>query len=228
VAIHGKRYREASTLVEERSYSIDEAVALLKSLPATKFDQTIEVSLRLGIDPRQSDQQLRGSVSLPAGLGKTSRVIVFADEETAAKAKEAGAIEAGLDDLVEKILGGWMDFDVAIAQPRAMSKVGKLGRVLGPQGKMPNPKTGTVTDDVEQAVREFAEGKVEYRNDSGGNIHVPVGKMSFTAEALKENITHFVKHIRRLKPAAAKGMFVRHVVISGSMTPAVEVDVGSV
>ncbi|MDK1032386.1 MAG: 50S ribosomal protein L1 [Planctomycetia bacterium] len=228
MASKGKRFQASVGLLEKPAHTVDEGVAVLKKMPAPKFDQTVELSLCLGIDARQSDQQLRGAVTLPKGLGKTFRVIAFVGPDLADKATAAGAVEAGLEDLVKKIEGGWMDFDVAVAHPSSMPKIGKLGRVLGPQGKMPNPKSGTVTQDVEKAVQEFAGGKVEYRNDSGGNVHVPVGKMSFDAAALKENIVFFINHVRRLKPAAAKGIFIRRIVICGTMTPAVEIDPDSV
>ncbi len=189
------------------------------------IDQTIELVMHLGIDPKQADQLLRGSLSLPKGIGKTKRVIAFCDKEDAEKAKAAGAIEAGVADLVEKISGGWMDFDVAVAHPSVMGKVGKLGRILGPSGKMPSPKSGTVTKDVDVAVREFAAGKVEYRNDTGGNLHVAVGKASFSMDDLKANIEEFVSHVHKLKPAASKGQYIKRVCLSGTMTPSVTIAV---
>jgi large subunit ribosomal protein L1 len=183
--------------------------------------------MHLGIDPKQADQMLRGSIALPHGIGKARKVIAFCEDSDAQAAKDAGAIEAGLDELVTKIQDGWMDFDIAIASPRVMAKVGKLGRVLGPQGKMPSPKNGTVTAEVISAVKEFAAGKVEFRNDAGGNIHVVTGKLSFDAKKLEENIDAFVTHIKRSKPAAVKGAYIKKVAISATMSPSVLVDVGS-
>ncbi len=189
------------------------------------FDQTVELCMHLGIDPKQADQMLRGSMSLPKGIGKTKTVIVFCDDDKAAEAKEAGAIEAGSDELVDKINKGWMDFDVAIAHPSMMGKVGRLGKVLGPQGKMPTPKAGTVTPDIVTAVKEFAAGKLEYRNDAGGNIHLPVGKVSFPTADLKENIEAVVHQIQKIKPAAAKGTYIKRVSLSATMTPSVSLAV---
>lgn len=180
--------------------------------------------MRLGIDPRQSDQIIRGSISLPAGIGKARRVIAFADGEVGGAAVKAGAIEAGADDLVDKIQKGWADFDVAIAHPSMMPKVGKLGRILGPQGKMPSPKAGTVTPDVAAAVAEFAAGKVEYRNDDSGNVHCVVGKVSFEAAALKQNIEAFMEHIRRSRPTSAKGVFIRSATLTATMSPAIRLE----
>ena len=185
------------------------------------FDQTIELVVHLGIDPKQADQNLRGSLSLPKGIGKTRKVIAFCEDDEADKAKAAGAMEAGLGDLVDKISKGWLDFDVAIAHPSVMGKIGKLGRTLGPTGKMPSPKSGTVTKDVEAAVREFAAGKVEYRNDSGGNLHVVVGTSGFSVEDLEENIEAFMAHVRKLRPASAKGQYIKRACLSGTMTPSV-------
>lgn len=185
------------------------------------FDQTIELVVHLGIDPKQADQSLRGSLSLPKGIGKTKKVIAFCEDDEADTAKAAGAMEAGLGDLVDKISKGWLDFDVAIAHPSVMGKIGKLGRTLGPTGKMPSPKSGTVTKDVEAAVREFAAGKVEYRNDSGGNLHVVVGTAGFSVEDLEENIEAFMAHVRKLRPASAKGQYIKRVCLSGTMTPSV-------
>ncbi len=210
----------------DKQYPVEEGLKLLKEVTGgTKFKQTVNLVMHLGIDPRQADQMIRGSVSLPKGIGKTKRVIAFCEGEDAEKAQAAGAIEAGIDELVKKISGGWMDFDVAIAHPRSMGKVGKLGRVLGPQGKMPSPKNGTVTPDVENAVRDFAAGKVEFRNDSGGNIHAVVGTADFPDEDLKENIQSFIGHIRKMKPSASKGAFIKKICISGSMSPAIQLEV---
>ncbi len=189
------------------------------------FDQTIELVVHLGIDPKQADQNLRGSLSLPKGIGKTKKVVAFCEEDEAERAKAAGAIEAGVDELVDKIAKGWTDFDVAIAHPSVMGKVGKLGRILGPSGKMPSPKSGTVTKDVEPTVREFAAGKVEYRNDASGNLHVVVGKASFSVEDLQENIETFIAHVQKIKPPSAKGQYIKRVCLCGSMTPSVTVAV---
>ncbi len=235
-----RRYRE---MLEKggdlsRPLPVDQAVARLKDMCAVQagrkykgarnrkgFDQTVEVAMHLGIDPKQADQAVRGSVSLPRGIGATKRVIAFCAPEMVEAAKAAGAVEAGADDLIAKITGGWSDFDVAIAHPQLMGKVGKLGRILGPQGKMPSPKSGTVTPDILTAIKEYAAGKVEYRNDEGGNVHAVVGKISFDADALKENIEAFVAHIRKVKPAAAKGQYVKKVVISATMTPGVQCEI---
>lgn len=222
---HSKRYREGRTKVEAKAYPLDDAISLLQSLPKPKFDQSVEIHMRLGIDPKQSDQIVRGSISLPAGIGKARRVVAFVPEDQVEAAKAAGAIEAGGDDLVEKVQGGWTDFDVAIAHPSMMPKVGRLGRVLGPQGKMPSPKAGTVLPDVTSAVGEFAAGKVEFRNDNGGNVHCVVGKMSFEPGALKQNVEAFVDHIRRIKPTAARGVYIRGVALSGTMSAGVRVEV---
>ncbi len=192
-----------------------------------KVNQTVELVMHLGIDPKQADQMLRGAVSLPKGTGRTQRVVAFCDESEVQAAKEAGAIEAGSDELIAKISGGWMDFDVAISHPKLMGKVGKLGRVLGPQGKMPSPKAGTVTADIATTVKEFSAGKIEYRNDAGGNIHLPVGKMSFSVADLKENIEAVVSHVQRMKPTAAKGQYIKRVCLSGSHTPSVSLSLGS-
>lgn len=219
-----KRYREDQKKVPSKPVPLDEAIKTLKQFSSTKFDQTVDLVCHLGIDARQADQMIRGSLSLPKGIGSTKRVIAFCPEGDVEAAKAAGAIEAGGEELVEKVQKGWMDFDVAIAHPAMMSKVGKLGRILGPQGKMPSPKSGTVTPNVAEAVKEYAAGKIEFRNDKGGNVHAVVGKMSFPDEDLKENIVAFVGHIRRLKPAAAKGQYLKKVCLSGTMTPSVQVD----
>ncbi len=211
------KVREMAGVKAERSYQ--------GSRKRKSFDQTVELVVHLGIDPKQADQILRGSLSLPKGIGRTKRVIAFCESEEAEKAKAAGAIEAGVEELVEKISGGWTDFDVAIAHPSVMGKVGKLGRVLGPSGKMPSPKSGTVTKDVEVAVREFVAGKVEYRNDAGGNLHVAVGKASFSVEDLQENIEAFLSLVQKMRPPSAKGQYVKRVCLSGTMTPSVTVAV---
>ncbi len=225
--LRSKRYRKDAEDLPNDPLPLDQGIQRIKSFSKTKFDQSVDLVLHLGIDARQADQMLRGSISLPKGIGKSKRVIAFCGENDVEAAKAAGATEAGADELVEKVQGGWMDFDVAIAHPQLMGKVGRLGRVLGPQGKMPSPKSGTVTPDIAAAVKEYAAGKVEFRNDAGGNIHAAVGKLSFSDEDLKENILAFVDHIRRLKPAAAKGTFMKKICISGSMTPAVQVDMAT-
>jgi len=218
---HSKRYRSGAAKVEQRAYGLDEAIALLLSMPKTKFDQTVEVHLRLGIDPKQSDQTIRGAVSLPAGIGKTKKVVAFCEGPAVEAAKKAGAMEAGSEELIAKVQGGWMDFDVAVAHPALMPKVSKLGRVLGPQGKMPSPKAGTVGPDVATLVREFAAGKVEFRNDDTGNVHAIVGKLSFTAEALKQNLEAFLEHIRRMKPTSTKGVYIRSACLTATMSPGI-------
>lgn len=228
MAKRSKRYLQAAAQVDhERVYEASEALDLLKSLPAPKFDESVEVVVRLGIDPRKTDQLVRGAVSLPNGLGKTVRVVVFAEGDKADAARRAGADEVGSEDLANKIAGGWLDFDVVIASPDMMKHVGKLGKVLGPQGKMPSPKSGTVTPDVATAVTEFKAGKVEFRTDAGGNVHAPVGKRSFTTAALNENLKVFLDHVASMRPPAVKGDFVRRVSLSTSMGPGVTVSYGS-
>jgi len=203
--------------------ALAEAVEKAKSFKSVKFDQSIECVLHLGIDPKQADQLVRGSISLPHGIGKQKKVVAFCEDADVEAAKKAGAIEAGCDELIKKVSDGWMDFDVVIASPKVMGKVGKLGRVLGPQGKMPSPKNGTVTADVATAVAEFAAGKVEFRNDAGGNVHVVVGKQSFETEKLVGNIEAFLSHIRKIKPTAAKGAYIKKMCISATMSPSVTV-----
>jgi len=220
-----KRYRKEAEQVSKEPLSLPEAVEKVKSFKSVKFDQTIECVLHLGIDPKQADQTVRGSLSLPHGVGKQRKVIAFCEDSDVEAAKKAGAIEAGCDELIKKISEGWMDFDVAVASPKVMPKVGKLGRILGPQGKMPTPKNGTVTDDVPTAVAEFAAGKIEYRNDAGGNVHVIVGKQSFDSQKLVENIEALISHIKRVKPAAAKGTYIKKVCLSATMSPSVVVDI---
>lgn len=220
-----KRYQALEQKRPSEALSIPDAVAKLKNFTDTKFDQTVDCVLNLGIDPKQADQMIRGSLSFPKGIGKTRKVIVFCPDDVANKAIEAGAIEAGADELIKKVQDGWMDFDVAIAVPQIMSKVSRLGRVLGPQGKMPSPKAGTVTADFVQAVKEYSAGKVEFRNDAGGNVHTVVGKLSFPEQDLISNIEFFLKRIRQLRPSTTKGTFIKNMVISGSMSPAVVVSV---
>lgn len=220
-----KRYRKEIQQAPEGAVSLDQGVEKIKSFKSVKFDQTVECVLWLGIDPKQSDQLVRGSLSLPHGVGKQKKVIAFCDDSQVEAAKKAGAVEAGSDELVKKVTDGWMDFDVAIASPKVMGKVGKLGRVLGPQGKMPSPKNGTVTDDVATAVAEFTAGKIEFRNDAGGNVHAVVGKQSFDKKKLIENIEAFVAHIKRIKPSGAKGTYIKKASLSATMSPGVEVSV---
>jgi len=224
MAKRSKRYRSEAARVDKTPLSLPEAVRKIKTLTSAKFDQTVECVMHLGIDPKQADQMIRGAISLPNGIGKSRKVIAFCEDADVDAARAAGAVEAGSDELIQKIQDGWMDFDVAIASPRVMGKVGKLGRILGPQGKMPSPKNGTVTPNVAEAVREFAAGKVEFRNDAGGNIHAVVGKLSFSEDKLAENIEAFLTHIKRLKPSTAKGTYIKKVCISATMSPAVLLD----
>ncbi|MCH7916854.1 MAG: 50S ribosomal protein L1 [Planctomycetes bacterium] len=225
MGMQSKRYRKEAATVSPGDLSVKDAVDKIKSFTSTKFDQTVDLVLHLGIDSKQAEQLVRGAISLPHGTGKKRTVIAFCEDGDAEEAKKAGAVEAGLDDLVKKVSDGWLDFDVAIASPRVMGKVGKLGRVLGPQGKMPSPKNGTVTQDVTKAVGEFTAGKVEFRNDAGGNVHVLVGKQSFESAKLIENIEAFVAHIIKSKPSGAKGTYVKKVSLSATMSPSVQVDV---
>ncbi len=200
---------------------LSSAVKTLKSFKGPNFDQTVEVCLHLGIDPKQADQAIRGSISLPHGLGKTKRVVAFCSDAAAKEALAAGAIDAGGEELVGRIEKGWMDFDVAVASPDMMRVVSKLGKALGPKGLMPSPKAGTVTPNVAEAVKEYAAGKVEYRNDKNGNVHAPVGKMSFGESELAENIQTFVETIEKSKPSSVKGRFIKKIAISATMTPSV-------
>lgn len=220
---HSKRFRALLQQTPSGPISLEEAVKALKTFGTTKFDQSVEVSTNLGIDPRQSDQNVRGSVALPHGIGKSVRVAVFAQGDNAEKAREAGADIVGADDLAQQIKNGVMDFDVALATPDVMGIVGPLGRVLGPRGMMPSPRSGTVTTDIASAVREFKAGKIEFRNDKGGNVAAPVGKLSFDDQRLIENIQAFLTHLKTLKPAAAKGQYIRSVTISATMSPGIRV-----
>ncbi len=221
----GKKYRAALEHFDRQHlYSPSEAVELVKEQAPAKFDETVELAVRLGVDPRKADQIVRGTLSLPAGTGRTARVVVFGQGDAAAEARAAGADEVGADDLVAKVEGGFLDFDVAIATPDMMGQVGKLGRVLGPRGLMPNPKTGTVTTDVGKAVVEFKGGRVEYRTEKVGNVHVRVGKVSFTKEQLLQNVHAVIEELMRVKPAAAKGRYLRGVTLSSTMGPGVHID----
>lgn len=227
MGFRSKRYKKDSENASKEVFGISDGVKKVKTFGTTKFDQTVELVMHLGIDPKHADQMIRGAIALPHGIGKSRKVIAFCEDSDVEAAKAAGAVEAGSDELVEKISGGWLDFDVAIASPRLMGKVGKLGRVLGPQGKMPSPKNGTVTPEVVKAVGEFAAGKVEFRNDSGGNIHAIVGKLSFDDVKLKENIEAFVSYIKTAKPSSVKGAYIKKVAISATMSPSVLLNLAS-
>ncbi len=225
---HGRKYVEAAKLIEaDRRYEIAEAAELLPQLSTSKFDGTVEAHLRLGVDPRHADQLVRGTVVLPHGTGKTTRVIVFAQGEKAQEALRAGADEVGGDDLVKRIDDGWFDFDVAIAAPDMMGTVGRLGKKLGPRGLMPNPKSGTVTFDIERAVGEIKSGRIEFKVDRAGIVHVPVGRASFTPEQLAANVATLVDAINRAKPSGAKGTYMRTLTLAPTMGPGVRVDIGS-
>jgi len=221
----GKRYEAAAAkIAPDKQYSLEEAVAILKDMPATKFDQSVDLSFRLGVDPKHADQMVRGAVVLPHGIGKSVRVAVFAKGEKDREARDAGADVVGAEDLVERVQGGWMEFDTAVATPDLMGQVGRLGKVLGPRGLMPNPKLGTVTFDVGRAVREAKAGKVEFRVDKTGIVHAPVGKTSFAQDALIANAHALVDSIVKAKPAAAKGKYLRSVTLSSTMGPGVRID----
>jgi large subunit ribosomal protein L1 len=220
-----KRYDAAAALVDrQKQHTIEEALDIVKQTPAAKFDETVDLSIRLGVDPKHADQMVRGAVVMPNGIGKSVRVAVFAKGEKEREARDAGADVVGAEDLVERIQGGWMEFDTAVATPDLMGQVGRLGKVLGPRGLMPNPKLGTVTFDVARAVREAKAGKVEFRVDKAGNVHVPIGKRSFTAAQLQENALAMLEAIMRAKPAAAKGQYLRSLTVSSTMGPGVPVD----
>ena len=221
---HGKRFREAAKAVEARVYQPLEAFELVKRLASAHFDETVEVAVRLGVDPRHTDEMVRGAVALPHGLGRPVRVLVFARGDRAKEASEAGADVVGGEELVQKVQGGWLDFDVAVATPDLMASVGRLGRLLGPRGLMPNPKSGTVTNDVATAVREIKAGKVEYRTEKAGVVHAPLGRASFAPDALTENFQVLLDALYRAKPAAAKGVYVRTITVSSTMGPGVSVD----
>lgn len=222
---HGKAYRSAEDKVDSSQlYSPDEATKLVKELATAKFDETIDVAMRLGVDPRKADQMVRGTVNLPHGTGKTARVLVFASGEKADAAIAAGADEVGTDELIEKVAGGYLDFDAVVATPDLMGKVGRLGRVLGPRGLMPNPKTGTVTMDVAKAVSDIKGGKIEFRVDRHANLHFIIGKASFTAEQLADNYFAALDEVLRHKPNASKGRYIKKITLSGTMSPGIAVD----
>ncbi|WP_088106036.1 50S ribosomal protein L1 [Halalkalibacter urbisdiaboli] len=225
MAKRSKKYQDALKLVDRDTvYQVEEAIELVKKTATAKFDETVEVAVRLGVDPKKADQQIRGAVVLPNGTGKTQRVLVFAKGEKAKEAEAAGADYVGDEDFINKINQGWFEFDVIVATPDMMAQVGKLGRVLGPKGLMPNPKTGTVTFDVEKAVNEIKAGKVEYRVDKAGNIHVPIGKVSFETAKLVENFKTIIETLVKVKPAAAKGTYMKNVAVASTMGPGVRVN----
>lgn len=225
---HGKKFQEASKLVNaEALYDPSEAIELVKKTAPAKFDETVDVAVRLGVDPRKQDQAVRGVVVLPHGTGKTKRVLVFAKGDKAREAEAAGADFVGDQDMINKIQQGWFDFDVCVATPDMMSEVGKLGRILGGKGLMPNPKAGTVTFDVTKAVQEIKAGKIEYRLDKAGQIHAPLGKVSFDAEKLQENFRALIEALVRAKPAAARGVYLKNIAISSTMGPSVRVNLTS-
>ena len=225
----GKRYKDAAKHVDiDKRYTIDEAVGILKNFGKAKFDESIEVALRLGIDAKQTDQMVRGAVNLPHGTGKTATVLVFAKGDKEREAKEAGADFVGADDLIEKIQGGWMEFDKIIATPDMMAAVSKLGKVLGPRGLMPNPKVGTVTFDVSKAVKEVKGGKVEFRSEKAGIVHAAIGKLSFDPEKIKENLFALVEGVVKAKPNSSKGTFLKGVALSATMSPGIRIDPNTV
>lgn len=225
---HGKKYLEALKLIEPgKLYTPGEAAELVKKTSTVKFDATVELAVNLSLDVKKADQQLRGAIVLPHGTGKTARVLVFAKGEKAKEAEQAGADYVGDEELINKVAQGWFDFDVVVATPDMMGSVGKLGRILGPKGLMPNPKTGTVTFDLAKAISEIKAGKVEYRTDKTGNVHVPVGKVSFDAEKLKENLLTVLEQLRRVKPAAAKGVYFRNITLTSTMGPGIKIDPNS-
>ncbi|KZE68250.1 50S ribosomal protein L1 [Fictibacillus phosphorivorans] len=228
MANKGKKYQEAAKLVDRtKAYDAAEAIELVKKAAPAKFDESVEVAVRLGVDTKKADQQVRGAVVLPNGTGKTQRVLVFAKGEKAKEAEAAGADHVGDSDYINKIQQGWFEFDVIVATPDMMAEVGKLGRVLGPKGLMPNPKTGTVTFEVEKAINEIKAGKVEYRVDKTGNVHVPIGKVSFEANKLEENLNTIIETLLKVKPAAAKGTYMKNVAVSSTMGPGIKVNPSS-
>jgi large subunit ribosomal protein L1 len=224
----GKNYTKAAAAREQKLYRLDEAVPLLKKIAYAKFNETVEISMKLGVDPKHADQMVRGTVVLPNGLGKSKRVIVVASGDKVKEARDAGADEVGGDDIVERIAGGWLDFDAVVATPDVMRSVGKLGKVLGPRGLMPNPKTGTVTFEVGKAIREIKAGKVEFRVDKTGIIHAPCGKIQFEEKSLYENAKALIDAVIRAKPASSKGKYVRSISISSTMSPGIWIDEASI
>ncbi|MDD3156584.1 50S ribosomal protein L1 [Anaeromusa sp.] len=225
MAKFGKKYQEAAKLVEvDKLYEVAEAFELVKKIVTAKFDETVEVAVKLGVDPKHADQQVRGAVVLPHGTGKTKNVLVFAKGEKAKEAEAAGADIVGAEELVQKIQGGWTDFDVAVATPDMMGLVGRLGKVLGPRGLMPNPKVGTVTLDVTRAINEIKAGKIEYRTDKAGNIHAPIGKGSFESAKLQENFQTLIDTLNKAKPSAAKGQYMRAITVSTTMGPGIKIN----
>ena len=222
---HGKKYIEAVKKIDKtKKYTLDEAVSLIKQVSYVKFNETVDVSLKLGVDPRHAEQQVRGTVALPSGLGKKVRVVVFVKGEKRREAEESGADFIGDEDLINKIKGGWTDFDAAVAAPDMMRDVGKLGKVLGPRGLMPNPKLGTVTNDIANAVKELKSGKIEFRVDKQGNIHCPIGKISFTEDQLRDNLKALLTAIHKAKPSSSKGQYFKHISVSTTMSPSVKID----
>jgi large subunit ribosomal protein L1 len=224
MAKHGKKFTAAAAQVQDRGYSIEEAIPLVQKVKYAKFDETVEMAMRLGVDPKHADQMVRGTVVLPHGLGKSKTVLVIAGADKQKDATDAGADHVGGEEIVEKIIGGWMDFDAVVATPDMMRAVGRLGKVLGPRGLMPNPKTGTVTPNVAQAIKEIKAGKVEFRVDKTGIIHAPVGKTSFPAQNLIENALALVGSVVRAKPPAAKGRYLKSVTVSSTMGPGIAID----
>ena len=220
----GKKYQDAVKLLEpDKEYTADEAMELVKKTATAKFDETVELHVRLGVDPKYADQQVRGAIVLPHGTGKTKRVLVFAKGDKVAEAESAGADFVGSDEIVAKIQGGWCDFDVAVATPNMMGTVGRLGKILGPRGLMPNPKLGTVTMDLDKAIKEIKAGKVEYRTDKAGNVHVPIGKASFDTQKLTENFRVLMDTLLKVKPSGAKGQYIRSITVSATMGPGISV-----
>ena len=224
MAKFGKKYQEVAKQIEDKLYEVEEAIDLAKKTATAKFDETVEFAVKLGVDPKHADQQVRGAVVLPHGTGKTNRVLVFAKGDKLKEAEAAGADYAGAEELVTKIQGGWADFDVAVATPDMMGLVGRLGKILGPKGLMPNPKVGTVTLDVARAINEIKAGKIEYRTDKAGNIHAPIGKVSFDSEKLIENFYTLMDTLIKVKPSAAKGQYVRSVTVSTTMGPGIKIN----
>lgn len=227
---HGKRYLEAAQAVDRtRLYTAEEAIEALKAMPHAKFDETVELHFRLNVDPRHADQQVRSTVMLPAGTGKRVRIIAFVEGEAATAAREAGADYVGTDEFIQRIQDGWLEFDVAIAEPRAMGKIGRLGRVLGPRGLMPNPRAGTVVqpEDVASTIEQLRQGRVEFRVDRTSNLHVPIGKLSFTPEQIMENLVAVVTAVMRARPAAVRGQYMKRVVLTSTMSPGFNLDINA-